>query len=58
MIEVNAEKARGELGSLLKRVEAGEEVVISRRGRKVAKMVSFAAIDLCTRGSQKMCRPG
>jgi prevent-host-death family protein len=41
MIEVNAKKARGELSSLLKRVEEGEVVVISRRGRKVAKMVSF-----------------
>ena len=41
MIEVNAKKARGELSSLLKRVEEGEEVVISRRGRKVAKMVSL-----------------
>ena len=41
MIEVNAKKARGEWSSLLKRVEAGEEVVISRRGRKVAKLVSL-----------------
>jgi len=41
MIEVNAKKAREELSSLLKRVEEGEEVVISRRGRKVAKMVSL-----------------
>jgi prevent-host-death family protein len=41
MIEVNAKKARGELSSLLKRVEEGEEVVISRRGRKVVKMVSL-----------------
>jgi prevent-host-death family protein len=41
MIEVNAKNARGELSSLLKRVENGEEVVISRRGRKVARMVSL-----------------
>jgi len=41
MIEVNAKKARGELSFLLKRVEEGEEVVISRRGRKVARMVSL-----------------
>jgi prevent-host-death family protein len=41
MIEINAKKARGELSSLLKRVEDGEEVVISRRGRKVARMVSL-----------------
>ena len=41
MIEVSAKKARGEWSSLLKRVENGEEVVISRRGRKVARMVSL-----------------
>jgi prevent-host-death family protein len=41
MIEINAKKARGELSSLLNRVENGEEVVISRRGRKVARMVSL-----------------
>ena len=39
MIEVNAKKARGQLSSLLTKVEDGEEVVISRRGRKVARMV-------------------
>jgi prevent-host-death family protein len=41
MIEINAKKARGELSSLLTQVEGGEEVVISRRGRKVARMVSL-----------------
>jgi prevent-host-death family protein len=41
MIEVNAKKARVEWSSLHKRVEEGEEVVISRRGRKVAKLVSL-----------------
>jgi prevent-host-death family protein len=41
MIEINAKKARGEWSSLLKRVEAGDEVVISRRGVRVAKMVSL-----------------
>jgi prevent-host-death family protein len=41
MIEVNAKKARGQLSSLLKKVEDGEEAVISRRGRRVARMVSL-----------------
>lgn len=41
MIEITAKKARGELSSLLNQVEGGEEVVISRRGRKVARMVSL-----------------
>jgi prevent-host-death family protein len=41
MIEVNAKKARGELSFLLNRVEKGEEVVISRRGKRVARLVSL-----------------
>jgi prevent-host-death family protein len=41
MIEINAKKARGEWSSLLKRVEEGDEVVNSRRGKKVAKLVSL-----------------
>ncbi len=41
MIEVNAKKARGQLSFLLNKVEDGEEVVISRRGRRVARMVSL-----------------
>ena len=41
MIEVNAKKARGQLSFLLNKVENGEEVVISRRGRRVARMVSL-----------------
>jgi prevent-host-death family protein len=41
MIEVNSKKARGKFSSLLNKVEEGEEVVISRRGRKVARMVSL-----------------
>ena len=41
MIEINAKKARGQLSSLLTKVEDGEEVVISRRGRRVARMISL-----------------
>jgi prevent-host-death family protein len=39
MREIGAFKARNKLGQLLDWVEAGEEVVITRRGRIVARLV-------------------
>lgn len=39
MKEVGAFEAKSRLGQLLDRVEAGEEVVITRRGKVVARMV-------------------
>ena len=39
MVQVNVKDARSNLSSLLDRVEAGEEIIITRRGKKVAKMV-------------------
>ena len=36
MTEVTVAQAKAKLSELLKRVEAGEEVVITRRGRPVA----------------------
>ncbi len=39
MIEVNAKEARSKLSMLLKRVEEGDEVVILRRGRRVARLL-------------------
>ena len=41
--EISVKKARGELSSLLKRVETGEEVVILRRGKQIARLVPFNA---------------
>ncbi len=41
MREIGAKEARGRLSSLLKQVEAGDEVVVLRRGKKVARLVSF-----------------
>ena len=38
--EVGASEARNRLSALLNRVEAGEEVVITRRGRPVARLIS------------------
>ena len=40
MLEVNVKEARSKLSLLLDRVERGEEIIIKRRGRKVALLVS------------------
>lgn len=39
MKTVNVHQAKSQLSRLLKRVEAGEEVVLSRAGKAVAKLV-------------------
>lgn len=39
MIEIGAFEAKNTLGSLLDRVEQGEEIVITRHGRPVARLV-------------------
>lgn len=39
MIEIGAFEAKNTLGSLLDRVENGEEIVITRHGRRVARLV-------------------
>ena len=39
MVEVNVHEAKTHLSRLLQRVEAGEEVVISRAGRPLARLV-------------------
>ena len=38
-MEIGAFEAKNTLGSLLDRVERGEEVVITRRGKRVARLV-------------------
>ena len=38
-MEINVKQARASLSSLLKRVEKGGEVVLLRRGKKVARLV-------------------
>ena len=40
MLEVNVKEARSKLSILLDRLERGEEIVIKRRGKKVALLVS------------------
>ena len=39
MDEIGAFEAKTKLGGLLDRVEAGEEIVITRRGKPVARLV-------------------
>lgn len=46
MQEIGAFEAKNTLGSLLDRVERGEEIVITRHGRPIAKLVpNFNTID-------------
>jgi prevent-host-death family protein len=46
MTEIGAFEAKNTLGNLLDRVELGEEIVITRHGKPVAKLVpSSGAID-------------
>ena len=39
-MEISAKEARSKLSSLLKKVEEGSEIVISRRGKKVARLIA------------------
>ena len=45
MITVGAFEAKTHLSSLLERVERGEEVLITRHGKVVARLVPAAIID-------------
>ena len=46
-MEVNVKEARMKISSLLDRTEMGEEVVIIRRGKRIARLVSVG--DACKR---------
>ncbi|WP_058185715.1 type II toxin-antitoxin system Phd/YefM family antitoxin [Terracidiphilus gabretensis] len=46
MLEVGAFEAKNTLGALLDRVEAGEEVRITRHGRPVARLVPDVKPDI------------
>ena len=41
MVLVNVHQAKTQLSRLLAQVEAGEEVVVARRGKPVARLVAF-----------------
>ena len=38
-MEINVKEARSKLSALIDQVEGGSEVIISRRGKKVARLV-------------------
>ena len=40
-MEISAKEARGKLSALLKKVEKGDEIVVVRRGKQVARLVPF-----------------
>jgi prevent-host-death family protein len=42
MIEIGAFEAKNKLGQLLDRAEAGEEIIITRHGKQVARLVPIA----------------
>jgi prevent-host-death family protein len=44
MQEVGAFEAKNKLGSLLDRVERGEEIVITRHGKPVARLIASAGV--------------
>ncbi len=39
MLEVNIREARSHFGELLSRVEKGEQVMLTRRGKRVARLM-------------------
>ncbi len=41
MPEINVKEARSNFALILDRVEKGEEIVITRRGKRVARMINF-----------------
>jgi len=44
-MEVNVKEARTKISSLLDRTQKGEEVVIVRRGKRVARLVAVGDTD-------------
>ncbi len=54
---VNVHEAKTELSRLLAAVEAGEEVVIARRGTPVAKLVKYDRPQRARLGSLKLSGP-
>ncbi len=46
MLEINVKEARGNLSSILDRVEKGEEIIITRRGKRVARISNIENIPI------------
>lgn len=54
---VNVHEAKTELSRLLVAVEAGEDVVIARRGKPVARLVKYESLRRAPWGSLKLPGP-
>ncbi len=46
-MEVNVKEARTKISALLDRTERGEEIMIVRRGKKVARLVPVEKSQMC-----------
>ena len=55
-MEVGSFEAKNEFSALLERAEAGEEIVMTRRGRPIAKLVSIADGRTKDRAREAACR--
>ena len=47
MITVTITEAKRDLSRLIKLVEAGEEVILTRRGEPIVKIVAFKRSEAC-----------
>ena len=56
MTEIGAFEAKNKLSELLDRVESGEEVVITRRGQPVAKLVPVDSTEHARERSREAMR--
>ena len=45
MLQVNIQEAKTQLSKLIRQVEAGEEVVLARSGRPIARLVLIAQAE-------------
>lgn len=52
MTEIPVAEAKNHLSELIARVEAGEEIAVTRRGKPVARLVAVEAVDPDTRRSK------
>ena len=53
MVKVNVQKAKTHLSRYLARVEAGEEIVIARDGRPIARLVPMSERPVRVPGSAR-----
>jgi prevent-host-death family protein len=51
--KVNVQEAKTHLSRLLARVEAGDEIVIARGGRPIARLISISRAPVRTPGSAR-----